>query len=501
MRSILFPLTDIDASGVDMIPLTTGSLFTTPVDVQAVEDALSRVTTKWKLLAGRMEWDHAVRSLFPKIIIFRSECSRCISTLQASRWTIRIPLDSTPPSYHRYTFTSTTSLLPAPFAIPDLMPGSAQIIPMPPISHFRDSSTPSTVAGLAKSKAPLISVKVSTFVDCQVIGVTVPHGVFDAIGLGLILKAIDAELSGREWSIPEVTEKNTLASRIESLSLDQSGNSPLEALEMERRRLGTGSSKSYWDFGRLVFSLVKEKVWHGCEIKEIFIGNEVFAKIVKEVKEEVQRETGGREWVSTADILVAWTQKVIYGAEITSTNQLLTTTVWDIRSLLSTTPSSSESIPGNPHSTSLLSYPHNALSLLLLPSIPVSSLHSTSLFTLALQSRRFLSSHRTLPSLSESLTWASSTHPVPARRSGTDSLNISNQVLAGLTGMTWGGEEAERGWWIWAGEGVMDHCISWNKVHDGWVGVGSMRRERWEAVERELERMVEEKGGEGDGEK
>ena len=123
----------------------------------------------------------------------------------------------------------------------------------------------------------------------------------------------------------------------------------------------------------------------------------------------------------------------------------MTTTVWDVRPLLAT--------PTSP----LVHYPHSALALLFLPSSPVSKLPSTSLSNLALASRRALNAARTLPALDEALDWTSKTLPIPARRSGTDSLNISNQISAGLTQMSWGAEVGSlAGWWVWAGELVID---------------------------------------------
>lgn len=60
MESVLCPLTSIDASGVDRVPLTVGYMLKSPVDPASIEAALSRVTLKWRLLAGRAEWDPKV---------------------------------------------------------------------------------------------------------------------------------------------------------------------------------------------------------------------------------------------------------------------------------------------------------------------------------------------------------------------------------------------------------------------------------------------------------
>lgn len=159
---------------------------------------------------------------------------------------------------------------------------------------------------------------------------TVPHGLFDALGLGMvsfhefsvafelllikltsfqILKAIDAELTGREWSPPPVSDTNSLARRIEEITAECT-TLPFYRTGAERRHLATGTAKSYWDFARLIFSLVKEKLWYQASLGEAFIGREIFEKVVAKVKEDVKVETGGSEWVSTADVLVAWTQKV-----------------------------------------------------------------------------------------------------------------------------------------------------------------------------------------------
>lgn len=116
---------------------------------------------------------------------------------------------------------------------------------------------------------------------------------------------------------------------------------------------------------------------------------------------------------------------------------LTTLSLFDIRHFISTA------------TTSLDTYPHNSISLYLIPPVIVSSLHSTPLSTLALASRRALIDSRSLPALQEALDWTHRTLPIPARKSGTEGIFITNQIAARLTRTSWGApSEAVRGFWM-----------------------------------------------------
>ncbi|KAL8277686.1 hypothetical protein RQP46_009959 [Phenoliferia psychrophenolica] len=427
-----------NATGVRAVrmvrPLAVGFLLSTPVETTSIEAALWRVSDKWRLIAGRLERDE-----------------------EGSGWVVRVPIDDTFPSdYARYRFTSTTT---SP----------------PPFKYFVPPGAPRKVADLAKANAALVAIHVTTFADCQAIGLTAPHGVFDAIGLGMIIKALDAELTGKEWTPPPLLEKNSLDERLQASAIECTKLPPYVA-DAELRRLSNGSEKSRWDMFRLVWSLLVEKFWHRVKARDVFVGRELMERLVESVKEEVRVATAGREWVSTGDVLMAWSVKAMYGSE-TSNNKLLTTTaLWDTRGVLSTP------------TTSLSSYPHNTACFYIMQPIKVSTLAATPLSTLALQARRALDAARTLPALHDTLDWMCSYLPLPARGNEAEGIYFSNQIAGHLTGTSWGAKpDALVGWWIWCQE--LDHIVAWNELESGWIMSTITRPSRWKSVEKELERL------------
>ncbi|KAK4698477.1 hypothetical protein P7C70_g7797, partial [Phenoliferia sp. Uapishka_3] len=395
--------------------------------------------------------------------------------MQLAKWAIRAPSSPTlPDDYQLYNFTSVQSDKAAPISLPSLTPTSARRFENPSVKHFRSPQTPTTIGQHAKRQAPLLSLHVSTWSNCQAVGITVPHGVFDAVGLGLVIRALDAELTGENWEVPELSESNLL-----ELLRNAAGNVPIATTNTPDRLQFTGSAKRPWDVVRFLWSAVHERYWQWCTRGDIFVGRAILERFVKKVKEEVGEESGGKEWVSTGDVLAAWTVKALFSLEPKGCDSLLLGTLYDFRSTLSPPPISS-----------LSQYPHNAIAPILLPPFSVASLATTSLSNLALQHRRAITQQRQLGSLLENLTWSETFKPIPGRRSGTVGLVISNQVRAGLTRTRWGAEEGQvAGWWEWGLEDVMDHIAAWNELDDGWVMSIMTRPIRWKALEGELEKL------------
>ncbi|KAL8277685.1 hypothetical protein RQP46_009958 [Phenoliferia psychrophenolica] len=366
MKTIVTRLSPIDALGYERVKLTIGSLLTTPVDPGSIEAALSRVSEKWRLLAGRLQRDK-----------------------NTGEWVVRVPVDD---------------VLPADYAR----------------DYFKSPGAPETSVEYEKQDAPLISVHVSTFSNYQCVGLTMPHGVFDGIGLGLVVKALDAELTGKDWAPPPVLEL------------------PPHVGDANLRRLSNGSARSSWDLGLLVWRILVEKFWYRASSKQLFLGRDVVVRLVERVKEEVKAKTGGAEWVSTGDVLFAFAEKAFYSSETTNDTLLVTSSVWDIRTLLST------------KTIDLAKYPHNAMSFYIADPVKISSLSTTPLWTLALRTRRALNAARTLPAFADTLDWMSTALPIPSIARGVERFQFTNHVSANFTGTTWGApSDALAGWWIW----------------------------------------------------
>ncbi|KAL8277727.1 hypothetical protein RQP46_009849 [Phenoliferia psychrophenolica] len=395
-------------------------------------------------------------------------------------WAIRVPVGEIPPEYASFGWESTTSADVAPFPVPSLLPTSAEVVPIPPISYFKVSGFPITAIDIAKANQPLVAVRIATFANCQTVGLSISHGAFDGIGAGMIVKALQAELSGRgdEWSAPSFTEPNVFAERLGEIHQELE-TLPPTSIDTALRHVAAGSAKSFWDTARLVLDIARENLWHKCTPGEIFLGRDLFSRLIDTVKADVKAATGGAEWVSTGDILLAWTIKAIFGAEPHNHRSLLTMACWDNRSVAST--------PTKP----LASYPHNAMTFYFYGNGPVSSLASTPLSTLALANRRTLDQARNVAGVHTALTWQHATQPIPARRRGTEALCGSSHIAAGLPQISWGAPpEALRGWWVWMW-GAADHIAFFNELSDGWIVTVSTRPSRWESVLAELEKLKE----------
>lgn len=199
-----------------------------------------------------------------------------------------------------------------PLEIPAFTASSATVIARPPIVLFRHPSTPQHAGAYAKSKAPLVAIHGTTLSnrsDVALLGISVPHTFVDAIGMGMIAKALDAELGGLEWAAPDLPsdadERNWLEVSISESLKFQAGQPEVEDLIMRDFTPAT-----WWTKLAFLVNLAWEYTWHRTEIKIITLGSSVLGNIVESAKREVRTASGGDEYVSTADVLVAWLLKV-----------------------------------------------------------------------------------------------------------------------------------------------------------------------------------------------
>ena len=76
----------------------------------------------------------------------------------------------------------------------------------PSLTLFRDLATPTFDADYERQQASLVAFHLTTTLAGQsgtmLLGLRFPHGVLDAPGVGLVVAALDAELAGREWTLP-----------------------------------------------------------------------------------------------------------------------------------------------------------------------------------------------------------------------------------------------------------------------------------------------------------
>lgn len=293
-----------DRNGVDMISITVGYVLDVDgVDASQVDQAFRRVCEKWRLLAGRIEWSKKVRRDSTRHSEKNKVADTC--TKQHGVWTVRTPLvEPLPADYKTHGFTSSTSTSPLGVPIPNLTPSSAEFLPSQPSSAaFRDPTVPKTTSAMASNKHPLVSLHVSTFSDCTTVGITFPHSVFDGTGMGSVISALDCELNRRPWTPPAFQEENILeVELLKEIVVPEGTTIP----EPNRDFVPF----SIFNLARFLAALVYERLWHKDTMGGIFLGEEAQQKLVDEVKGQVKRETGGREFVSTGDVLYAWFLKV-----------------------------------------------------------------------------------------------------------------------------------------------------------------------------------------------
>lgn len=154
--------------------------------------------------------------------------------------------------------------------------------------------------------------------------------------------------------------------------------------------------------------------------------------------------------------------------------------------------------------TDVVPPPTQAVGFQLVDPIPLSSLATTSLATLALHHRRSLLAARDparLAPLLDTLRTKGYSDILPPDSFATDLWIISNQTISErartvnwgrLVG--WGDRDGARApdkgrFWMWSGRRGIDHVLSLNRVEGGWFVNGSIRRSRWASVERELARL------------
>ena len=224
---------------------------------------------------------------------------------QPRRYGIRVPLGPLPPSHKTTTITCSNHNIPfpTPLASTPVAPCTFSLLPSPPFEHFVHPSTPLSLAALAKAQAPLVSLHVTTFTDAFAIGCTVPHGVFDATGMGMILKALECELSGQgEWSAPPVREANALEAGAGQFLAEH----PVATQAGGWRKAASGLAGGL----RLGGKMVWDKLWFGVEEKGVYMGDALLEGLIEETKAEVAIVGNEGEYVSSADVVTMWFIKV-----------------------------------------------------------------------------------------------------------------------------------------------------------------------------------------------
>ncbi|GAA5851097.1 hypothetical protein JCM9279_000320 [Rhodotorula babjevae] len=387
---MLAPLSPIDNAVADM-GITCGYLFVRPADATSdaagasllaqLEAATQRVVAKWPLLQGEAVWQN-----------------------EKGIWAVDVP-DEPLTTSRPFLFTSTRIAKPyaqaaslrAPLEPLDRTSSPCAFQPAHKLSFFRSPSLPTTFAAYAKSRASFLAVHATLFTDVVAVGLTAPHGLVDATGLGWAVRTLGAELHGEAWEVPplamDARGENVLGAGLEAIKKggperDLDGDDDVELSAAKHALAGWVSASRLKNVACFLTNYAWEKLRHHDEPRHVFLSRRAVDALVESVKDEVRRETGGKEWVSTGDVLTAWALKAVHADESTSHTAAAVSPVFALRDLLS-----------------LPSYPHNAVAPYpFSPSpLPLSSLATTPIAHLALTHRRSLDKARTRPFLRATL--------------------------------------------------------------------------------------------------
>ncbi|KAI5823505.1 hypothetical protein K523DRAFT_421435 [Schizophyllum commune Tattone D] len=435
------PLRPLDINGPDLSGITMGYVLRPGINEDALRSALFRVVDRWRLLAGHPVWDDA-----------------------AQNWYISIPspahpLPTSPPPFH-----FTVSHVAGPLLhVQPVHDASATLLQSPPIAHFRHPDTVWAIRDVAARRFPFLAVHITHFDDYDCVGVNVPHALFDAVGLGQVLRAIDAEMHGKEWEVPLMYfGGNPVAKAVrdmeESEAMYEEEPTSLTYLKQVLVSKEPDGIKQFME--RMEWEWNTQDV----EYKAVYLGKDVVRDLVNNVNEELAKESGRKELASTGRPQHRDHRQ--YRAR-SPLHLHATRSLQPPATPSPPTPTTANTSSPSPHSPSPPSAPHPS------PSSPRAT-------------RRALLAARHPASLQALLHWRERTGSLLNRRPGVDSWLVSNQGIGRFADIDFSVEMV--GYWSWTSSVLsMDHILTINGFKGGYVMQAPMRRSRWEAVVRELE--------------
>ncbi|GAA6018532.1 hypothetical protein JCM10207_007208 [Rhodosporidiobolus poonsookiae] len=324
--------------------------------VKEMSAAVTRVVQKWPLLAGKGVWLKEENILG-----------------------IDVP---SPDALPDKLFTLTQATVDSPYPVSEPLsarPSGFQGIPTR--NHFQDLNVPLTLLGLAKKGMPLLALRFTFFTDAVAFGITMPHQIFDGTGAAVVVQAMNAELWNEPWTPPPVYEQNPMAAAIAALPPPHPGELPADYETV----LAPGGPAGI--FKVLLRCLWEKYAWQGGEETYLFLRRAAVERLVRKVKEEVRAMTGGKEYVSTSDVLTAWIYKTTDSHKGSSSATQEAQGVFASRKVLSTPDRDLEAYPFN----AILPY------YLFDPPVAFSEYPFISLAELALRHRRSVIRFRTKP--------------------------------------------------------------------------------------------------------
>jgi len=132
-------------------------------------------------------------------------------------------------------------------------------------------------------------------------------------------------------------------------------------------------------------------------------------------------------------------------------------------------------------------YPHNAFAMLATPEFPISEISTASLADLAVLHRKSIDECRNVAYLQDYCAVANrlGRNVLPSGQRTVDKWVCSNQTIARMDLLDLGTETSQ--FFTWLKPYIPHHGIILNKFKGGYILEISMRKSRWEGVEKELE--------------
>ncbi|KAF9004766.1 hypothetical protein BDQ17DRAFT_1240912 [Cyathus striatus] len=377
----------------------TGWLVEGIIDDSALSLALEKVTTKWRMLAGR------IRS----------------SNDSETGWSIAIPPEPLPAEYRKFVVTTSTSDTPLSQYIH--LPISTVSPSLPP-SLFIHPSTPRNYAKWESENYPLTCWHLTYFPPMlsedgkgyTCLGFARCHGAFDGVGAAMIVRALSSEMKGDDWEIPYIMPKdlteNPISRAVKLL--------PSNADSVDHYRgfsvLGIFGSL------RLIAWHLLEKWWRGANRQIVLVPKSAITALVGDVRSKISEDS---LTVTTGDIIVAWVFKTIYSKGSSPSTIVHCSNLASFRTVLAD------------EGSSLAKYPHNAFIPLPYPTITVSELQEIPLHELASEFSRKRKSLSTSHVLSAYQTLQRSITTFPLHPNAHESLLVSNVSASRILETDW----------------------------------------------------------------
>ncbi|KAF6762428.1 hypothetical protein DFP72DRAFT_875910 [Ephemerocybe angulata] len=278
----LYPLTAFDKL-FERTTFVTGWLVEGTVNAKVLDEALRRVTNKWRMLAGRVQSRKEGVDL---------------------KWYLNIPLGPLPQNYRTFSLTTTTSTVPLSDYVPIPIPQISDSLPPEVFIHCLH---PAAIHAMGIHLAPLSPAGTSP---------TSPRSPPSSAGA--------SQEDRRAYTAIGFARSHWLVPPMPTPGLNV--NPVLQALEQKyltRDRM----YKGYTPLGLVAFHM-REKWWR-----------EAFMYLVESSRDALKKEGKNVENVSSGDILVAWIYKTIYAKGISTDTLVHCTNFTSFRSTSNPSPS------------------------------------------------------------------------------------------------------------------------------------------------------------------